>query len=78
MATLTQAMEDEEEYSPKWIAEMEKMMHAYDKKKTITRGFDGPSFVLDGFECPDPFATQEPQRAEGSGHGEDNNNVEET
>ena len=55
---LTQAREDEEEYSPEWIAEMEKMMAAYDKKKTITRGFDRPLFVLDGFDCPDPFATQ--------------------
>ena len=33
---------------------------------------------MDGFECPDPFATQDTQRAEGSGRGEDNTNVEET
>lgn len=75
---LTQARQDEEEYSPEWIAEMEKMMEAYDKKKTMARSFDRPSFALDGFECPDLFATQEPRRAEGSGSGEVNNTVEET
>ena len=78
VTTLTQAREDEEEYSPEWIAEMEKMMQAYDKKKTISRGFDRPSFVLDGFECPGPFATQEVQRAEGYCRGEENTNAEET
>ena len=56
---LTQARQDEEEYSPEWIEEMEKMMSAYDKKKEIARGFDRPSFVLEGFECPDPFASQQ-------------------
>ncbi|XP_042037393.1 uncharacterized protein LOC121783403 isoform X2 [Salvia splendens] len=61
--TLTQAREDEEEYSPEWIDEMEKMMAAYDKKKTITTSFKRPSFVLDGFECPDPFGTQQTQEA---------------
>ena len=45
VTTLTQAKEDEEEYSPEWIAEMEKMMAAYDEKKTITRHFDSrPSY----------------------------------
>ncbi|XP_042049708.1 uncharacterized protein LOC121795270 isoform X2 [Salvia splendens] len=60
---LTQARLDEEEYSQDWIDEMEKMMAAYDKKKSIATGFTRPSFVLDGFDCPDPFATQPSPRA---------------
>ena len=40
------------------------MTTAYEKKKKIARGFDRPSFVLEGFECPDPFATQQTQRTD--------------
>ena len=65
VSRLTQAREDEEEYSQEWIQEMEKMMAAYDKKKTIIRSFDRPSFMLDGLECPDPFATQPTTETEG-------------
>ena len=71
---LTQARQDEEEYSPEWIEEMEKMMSAYDKKKEIARGFDRPSFVLEGFECPDPFASQQTQPTDMAGGSGTTNN----
>ena len=71
---LAQAREDEEQYSLEWIDEMEKMMAVYDKKKTIARGFDRPSLVLEGFECPHPFATQQTQRTDGAGGSGISNN----
>ncbi|XP_042014818.1 uncharacterized protein LOC121762870 [Salvia splendens] len=64
---LTQARDDEEEFSPEWIVELETMMAAYDKKKTINKSTTRPSFVLDGFNCPDPFATQPSDGSGGSG-----------
>ncbi|XP_042021080.1 uncharacterized protein LOC121768615 [Salvia splendens] len=39
------------------------------KKKTLNKSTTRPSFVLDGFDCPDPFATQPSNGAGGSGTG---------
>ena len=44
--TLTQAKEDEEEFNPEWIAAIERMMQAYDKKLKIEDDFERPSFEL--------------------------------
>lgn len=74
---LTQAREDEEEFSPEWIEELEQLMKVYDKKKTITKRFDIPSFALDGFDCSEPFGTPVTQMGEGSGGGHNNNHAAE-
>ena len=62
--TLTQAKEDGEEYTPQWIAEIEKMMQPSDKKK-IDKDFERSLFILGGFE-PGAFGTPLGDMPEGS------------